>query len=270
MELPSFCTTILRIFFSRPLIQRARHGVSAALTPLRLTPTRSRALFCLVALWSADSLATANADYSPLQLKQDVAKFLATHYSKTPHERLDIKVGNLDNRLRLAACPGALSFNLQDPTDLGGNISVQARCGLPNGWSLHVPAQVVIYRSIPVAARTVTRGEVLNESHLIQHVVDVSSIRQGYALTHDQIVGREAKRNIAQGEAFRSSALDAPTTIKRGEIVTLQAQSGGIKVVSSGVALADGRLGQKIRVRNSSSERIVTGVVLNQGIVQTL
>ncbi len=128
----------------------------------------------------------------------------------------------------------------------------------------------MVYRYIPVAARAVQRGEQLNASHLADNLVNISSIRQGYALTDEDIVGKEAKRNIGQGEPFKSNSLDAPTAIKRGESVTLQAQAGSIKVLSSGVALADGRVGQKIRVRNSSSERIVTGIVLNQGLVQTL
>jgi flagella basal body P-ring formation protein FlgA len=34
--------------------------------------------------------------------------------------------------------------------------------------------------------------------------------------------------------------------------------------------MADGRVGQKIRVRNNSSERIISGVVISQGLVQTL
>lgn len=264
MELPSFCSNFLRKFLpsipaNRALAQKLAHNSAAGVKYL------AGVLF--IALPSM----AANAQiYSPLALKQDVANFLATHYAQEPHERLDIKVGNLDSRLRLEACAEPLHFNLQDPTGLGGSISVQTRCPTPQGWAVHVPAQVMIYRQIPVAARTIARGEHINDSHLTNTLTNVSSIRQGYALDSEQILGKEAKRNIGQGEAFKTSSLDAPTAIKRGEIVTLQAQAGAIKVVSSGVALADGRLGQKIRVRNSSSDRIVTGVVLNQGLVQTL
>lgn len=264
MELPSFCGNFLRNYVTNTPMQRAFAQKLAGAWPKRLI-FRAGVLFIVSASMSAGA-----QGYSTLALKQDVAKYLANHYAKEPHERLDIKVGNLDNRLRLEACALAPTFNVQDPTGLGGSISVQARCPTADGWAVHVPAQVLIYRHIPVAQRIIARGESINESHLTNSLVNVSSIRQGYALSAEHILGKEAKRNIGQGEPFKLNSLDAPTAIKRGEMVTLQAQTGGITVVSAGIALADGRVGQKIRVRNSSSERIVTGVVLNQGLVQTL
>lgn len=263
MELPSFCKN----FFCKYLTDSRTNRASAQ--KLLRSYTRLTKYLCGAGILFASFGAFAQT-YSPLALKQDVANFLASHYSQVEHERLDIKVGNLDARLRLEVCPDTIDFNLQDPSGLGGNLSVQAKCPAPGGWSIHVPAQVMVYRQIPVAARTITRGERVNASHLSNNLVNVSSIRQGYALSSEDIIGKEAKRNIAQGEAFKSSSLDSPTAIKRGESVTLQAQAGAIKVLSSGVALADGRIGQKIRVKNSSSERIVTGIVVNQGLVETL
>ncbi len=262
MELPSFHSNFLWKFLTNQPINR---GVAQKLATNLTTGLK---FFLGVSILAAASIPVSAQSYSTLALKQDVANFLAKYYAQEPHERLDIKVGNLDNRLRLEACQAPLDFNVQDTTGLGGSISVQTRCTVAN-WAVHVPAQVMIYRTIPVAGRTIARGEQINDSHLTNTLVNVSNIRQGYALDREHILGKEARRNIGQGEAFKTSSLDAPTAIKRGETVTLQAKAGGIKVVSSGVALADGRIGQKIRVRNSSSDRIVSGVVLNQGLVQT-
>lgn len=263
MELPSFCGNFLRkLIVGNP--ENRAPGRKLACLKVSFAKYFSGISFVLA------SSGTFAQIYSPLALKQDVAKFLASHYSQAEHERLDIKVGNLDARLRLTPCPEAIAYDVQDASGLGGSLSVQAKCPTADGWSVHVPAQVMIYRQIPVAARAIARGERINESHLTQNLVNVSSIRQGYSLTHESILGREAKRNIAQGEAFKTSSLDSPTAIRRGENVTLQAQAGAINVFSSGIALGDGRIGQKIRVRNSSSERIVTGIVVNQGLVQTL
>lgn len=248
MELPSFYSVFLQ------KILRCR-SIGCALLLLSLSP--------LTALGST-------THYSLLELKQEVAKFLAHHYAQVEHEQIDINVGNLDNRLRLSRCDGFLTITPQDPSGLGGNISVQAKCESGNKWSVHLPAQVMIYRNIPVAARTINRGELVQESHLASSLINISSVRQGFSFDSSSILGRETKRNINQGEPFKSSALDAPTAIKRGEQVTLQAMAGAIKVSIAGTAMADGRIGQKIRVRNNSSERIVSGVVMGQGLVQTL
>lgn len=212
--------------------------------------------------------------YSHLQLKQDLTKALARNYQAVPHERIDISVGNLDSRLRLAQCPVPVEFTPQDPTGLGGNISVKAECAGASGsaikWAVHLPAQVMIYQQVPVAIRDIARGQRLSEEHLSSATVNVSTIRQGYAADIQAVIGREAKRNIGKGEVFRTAVLDAPTSVRRGEVVSIESIVGGIKVSSTGTAMTDGRLGQKIRVRNESSARIVTGVVRAPGLVQTL
>lgn len=264
MELPSFYRTfaknILRHSATHLLpVQKRRISSKVCSTTLGLL------VFCLAFPTFAAGI------YSHLQLKQDVTNFLANEYKQTPHDRIDISVGNLDSRLRLGQCPAPVEFAAQDQTGLGGNISVKAQCAAGNiKWAVHIPAQVMIYQEIPVAMKDIVRGESLAAGHLATSLVNISNIRQSFAADQEAIIGREAKRNIGKGEPFRTATLDAPTTVKRGEVVKLESLVGSIKVSGSGTAMADGRLGQKIRVRNDSSERIVTGIVRGQGLVQTL
>ncbi|PUA26398.1 MAG: flagella basal body P-ring formation protein FlgA [Cellvibrio sp. 79] len=264
MELPSF----YRTFAKNILRQSATHLLSAQ---KRFTSSKVCSMTLGLLVYCSTYSAYASGIYSHLQLKQDATSFLANEYKQTPHERIDINIGNLDSRLRLGQCPVPVEFAAQDQTGLGGNISVKAHCAAGNiNWAVHIPAQVMIYREIPVAIKDITRGEFLNAGHLTTTLVNISNIRQSFAADKEAVIGREAKRNIGKGEPFRTATLDAPTTVKRGEVVKLESLVGSIKVSSSGVAMADGRLGQKIRVRNDSSERIVTGVVRGQGLVQTL
>ncbi len=264
MELPSF----YRTFAKNILRQSTAHLLSAQKC---FTSTKVCSISAGLFIYCSTYLTYASGIYSHLQLKQDVTNFLAAEYKQTPHERIDISVGNLDNRLRLGQCPASVEFTAQDQTGLGGNISVKAQCAAGNiNWAVHIPAQVMIYREIPVAMKDIVRGETLGANHLTTSLVNVSNIRQSFATDQEAIIGREAKRNIGKGEPFRTATLDAPTTVKRGEVVKLESLVGSIKVSGSGTAMADGRLGQKIRVRNDSSERIITGVVRGQGLVQTL
>ena len=81
-------------------------------------------------------------------------------------------------------------------------------------------------------------------------------------------IGLEVRRNISQGAPLIKSSIQQPMAIKRGEIVTIAAKAGTITVNTTGSALNDGRLGQKIRVRNSQSNRVITGRVVAEGKVQ--
>jgi flagella basal body P-ring formation protein FlgA len=265
MELPSFYRTFLRNILRHRQRRKAIAKKQLAATKSTIPP--SAGLFFLFC--SFTSFATAQI-YPANQLKLDIANFLATEYQQVAHERIDISVGNLDNRLRLTNCGSPVEFINQDQSGLGGNISVKAQCDSGKVWSVHVPAQVTIYREIAIAARDIARGEVISLAHIDTNLVNVSSIRQAFLPEAESIIGKEAKRNIGKGEPFKTALLDAPTAVKRGELVTLESLAGSIKVSSAGTAMADGRVGQKIRVRNNSSERIISGVVISQGLVQTL
>lgn len=265
MELPSFYSTFLR-----NILRHAQSRKSMTEKPLAnktiAIPPHAGLVFLLCSL---SSFVSAQV-YPVSQLKQDIASFLATEYQQVAHTRIDISVSNLDKRLRLASCTQPVKFINQDQSGTGGNISVKAECNSGKVWSVHVPAQVTIYREIPIAVRDIARGEVISQAHITTNVINVSNIRQAFLPDTHAIVGKEAKRNISKGEPFKTALLDAPTAVKRGEIVVLESHAGSIKVSSAGTAMADGRVGQKIRVRNNSSERIISGVVISQGLVQTL
>jgi flagellar basal body P-ring formation protein FlgA len=263
MELPSFYRSFLRN------ILRHRQSMKSTTEKKLTSAAGSPAAGLFFLLCSLASFSSAQI-YPVNQLRQDIASFLANEYKQVAHERIDINVGNLDNRLRLASCKQPIEFINQDPSGLGGNISVKAQCHGDRVWSVHVPAQVTIYREIAVAGRDIARGEVISYAHIDTNLVNVSSIRQAFLPEAESVIGKEAKRNISKGEPFRITLLDAPTAVKRGELVILESLAGSIKVSSAGTALADGRVGQKIRVRNNSSERIISAVVISQGLVQTL
>jgi flagellar basal body P-ring formation protein FlgA len=265
MELPSFCSTFLRNILRH--VERATTAVAKNQGGKKLFSGFMAANILLLCLAPCSSAAQ---NYPLNKLKQDIAAFLMNEYSQTAHENIDISVGNLDSRLRLAVCGEAPSYSLQDQTGLGGNISVKAECKSGNKWSVHVPTQVTIYRSIPIAKKDIGRGDIISREQIGTTLVNVSNIRQAFVSDSAAVIGQEAKRNIGQGEPFKTSSLDSPTAIKRGEMVTLESLAGSITVNSAGTALADGRVGQKIRVRNNTSERVVSGVVIRQGLVQTL
>ena len=56
--------------------------------------------------------------------------------------------------------------------------------------------------------------------------------------------------------------------IKPRDVVTLTARVGGVRIVTRGEAMQEGRPGDKIRVRNVDSKREVFGKVVDRGTVE--
>lgn len=215
----------------------------------------------------------ANAQ-SPLQsieqLRSEVAHFLTDGYMQTQAVKVDVQVGRLDNRLRLAKCSQDLEFQMNDVTYSGGSINVQVRCSGISTWTILVPAQAKVYRSVAVASRNLQRGELVSTADLSTEIKAVGDFRLGFALTPDTIIGKEMKVAINKGELFRNSALDSPRVIKRGDTVSMEANAGDISVRTSGTAVSDGRIGQQIRIKNNQSARIINAKVVGVGKVVSI
>ena len=63
-------------------------------------------------------------------------------------------------------------------------------------------------------------------------------------------------------------SLTATNVIHRGQQVTLIAGSEGFQVRMNAIALSDGRISERIRVQNLSSQRVVEGVVRSDSVVE--
>lgn len=204
------------------------------------------------------------------QLHSTITQFLIAEYRNTNASKVDVKVGALDTRLRLEKCDQALTLNLQDPSNNGGNINVKVACRGSSHWSILVPVQAIVFRPMAVASRNLQRGELISDADVSVEVLDVSQYQQNYANGPEDVIGKELKYPVNKGDAFRNSVLDTQLAIKRGDVVSVVAMAGSIRVTTKGTAVSNGRVGQQIRVKNNQSERILSATVIGPGEVQSI
>ncbi len=213
----------------------------------------------------------AAQSYHPLMLlRQQAEEYLVSHYQSDENERLDIRLGNWDRRLQLAACQQAIAFSLQDTAGPGGNVTLNCQCKDSPGWTVHLPAQVDLFRPLAVADKTIKRGDLITLADIRMETRNVSQLSEESLLSKEEIAGKAAKRIINAGDIIRPALLDHPKAITRGENVTITAKSGSIEVVMQGTAMTDGKLGQQIRIRNNQSDRIISAKVVGQAAVEIL
>ncbi|HIJ29289.1 MAG TPA: flagellar basal body P-ring formation protein FlgA, partial [Gammaproteobacteria bacterium] len=79
--------------------------------------------------------------------------------------------------------------------------------------------------------------------------------------------GKFAQRSIQGGVVLTPKMLFIPNLVDKGDQVTILFQQGDLKVQMKGVAMENGYRDGKIRVKNSSSGKMVEGVVTAPGRV---
>lgn len=180
--------------------------------------------------------------------------------------QVEITVQRLDPRLRLPACRAPLAAEMPAAGRPLGSVAVNVRCADP-AWSLFVPGRVSVQRPVVVMAASRPRGALLSESDLAMEHRDLGALPAGYVTDPAELVGKELRRPVQARAVVLPGMARAPELVRRGERVTLQAAAGGIAVHSEGEALNAGALGERVRVRNLSTRRVVEGTVGGDGLV---
>jgi flagella basal body P-ring formation protein FlgA len=102
------------------------------------------------------------------------------------------------------------------------------------------------------SARPLLRGGVLSERDVeVRWLSRADGTR--YYPASESIVGMELRRNMPSGQMLVLGALVPPVYARRGEVVRVQVQHGGMTVTLRARALADGRRDERIPCLNERS-----------------
>jgi flagella basal body P-ring formation protein FlgA len=116
-------------------------------------------------------------------------------------------------------------------------------------------------------AASVGRGQLVGRRDVQLENRRISSDLGPIVTEIDDIIGKEARRNLSPGKTLNYADLRAPELIARGDLVTLVSGGGGLKVSMQGKAMASGAAGDRILVTNLSSGKRIEGVIAADGSV---
>lgn len=210
---------------------------------------------------------SAVAAGQPLQTIRDTAINYVRSHSATSGVDTGISAKHLDARLRLPLCQSPLQAFYPHAARKSGNITVGVRCDGSKPWTIYVPVVVQIYRDIAIATRSLPRNKILTGDDIQLQRMDISRLSGAYITDPGQIAGKQLKRPLQTGTPLLSSMLKQPIVIRRGEMVTLLAKRRRFEIRMEGKALMDGAAGDRIRVRNLRSKRIIEGKLAQGGTV---
>lgn len=134
--------------------------------------------------------------------------------------------------------------------------------------SLTIPAIVAEYREVPVAKHQLSKGSILSDDDVVMARLSIESIPQDTVSQTSDILGYEAHSEIKSGEILRLQKFAPPILIQSGSSVTMKFQSALFEATASGIALESGGMGQEIKVKNDTSKKIISGRVIETGVVK--
>jgi flagella basal body P-ring formation protein FlgA len=119
-----------------------------------------------------------------------------------------------------------------------------------------------MFAEVLVAARFLPAGTTLSASDLRVERRELSLLAGNYETVPERLIGKRLRRSQPMGRVIPPQAVMATPLIKKGERVTILAHQNGMEVSTSGIALDDADLGERLRVRNESSQKVIEGTVI--------
>lgn len=112
------------------------------------------------------------------------------------------------------------------------------------------------------------RGQPVSASDLASDMRPASELPADAVRDPSELIGATARRDLVSGEPLVRRAVEVQPMVARGQRVTMVAVGRGIRVSALGEALAAGRQGDTIRIKNLDSNKVVTGRVSGPQTVQ--
>ena len=223
-----------------------------------------------VLIWTGLSTVQASERINGFEIKMQ-AKSIVTS-SGTP---LDLMVSD---RRTFFKCAEPLTFSPRMENDWS---TVEVNC-VSGNWSTvfrnNQPFQIEegfentfdpLKSKTVVVRKNITKGEVITEDHLT-YSFQISDDLPGVFITMSEIIGRKAKFNLARGAVIKTRQLEIVYPVEKGKAVLVVANNSRLSITVNAIALEAGQLGDMIKVKNSTSGRILNAIVTGEKKVSPL
>jgi flagella basal body P-ring formation protein FlgA len=246
-----------------PALPRGTAIAPALIMKCMLEPTLRLLMLGLPAIGAA-----VTGPIADLAALQSAAEHAVRHEIPPGDAKANVRVQDLDARLRLAECDRPLTAAISGDGQLRAHTTVAVRCEGTVHWTIYMSVTIDSEFSVLVARHAIARDAELTATDFELMPRHLPGLTTDYVTQPAMIAGQRLRKTLAGGEALSLEALTPSNAIHRGQQVTLIAVAGGFEVRMSAVALSDGRLAERIRVQNLSSQRVVEGIVRSDSVVE--
>jgi len=132
----------------------------------------------------------------------------------------------------------------------------------------YVPVQVRWMATAIVMSKQVPARTLLTQNMMIKKHTDIANHSGAWWLNTADLVGQRLTRPLQAGDVILTSYVKRPPMIKRGDLVSIILDMGGIHIRAEGKALRTAARGERLQVQNLRSKEIIQAVAESAGMVR--
>lgn len=126
---------------------------------------------------------------------------------------------------------------------------------------------VKVFDSVLVVTSPLKRNQALSADDVELRLMDITRVYETTLSSVEDLDGYQMRRNLRVGKALTQEAMERIPDVFYGDELTIEFRSGVLTMKVRGSALEKGVCGERIKVRNSESGKIIKATVLAPGLV---
>jgi flagella basal body P-ring formation protein FlgA len=133
--------------------------------------------------------------------------------------------------------------------------------------NMSVPVEVEALADMVVALHPLQRGMIVDEGDVSLQKKDMATVPGKVCFALTDVLGKRVRVPIRANTPVRTDYLERIPLVKSGQVVTIIAENGALRVTATGTARGTGAEGDLVMVQNMNSKKILQGRVVDQGTV---
>ena len=132
-----------------------------------------------------------------------------------------------------------------------------------------VPARldVEVFGPVVIARRQIARRDAIGADDVTVEERDVTALGATVLRDARDAIGKEAHVAIAPGMPLTTQAIASPVLVRRGDVVTVVVETGGMRLSMPADSLDTGAAGMRVRAVNRRSKQEIAGHVVDRGTI---
>jgi len=198
-------------------------------------------------------------------IKRAVSDFI---YENIPWDMEKVKIRSIRVRDDVILPKGQITYGVEPlkNTDFKGSVPLPLHFKVDGRFQkrILVTADIEVLAEVIVTKRPLKRLRRITEDDIEIREKNLAGLPSNIILDYEEVLGKRAKRNIGANRVLRSDLIEFPPLVKRGDVVLIVAESGGLRITALGmVKQREGRLGERIRIENVDTKKSLYGLVLD-------
>jgi flagella basal body P-ring formation protein FlgA len=198
---------------------------------------------------------TDGIEISPQEIESMIKKFIL---QKVPWDSKNVVI-SVSPVEALTLPQGAVTYELSSrrKEDFLGSANI-ALVFLVDGQvtkKIQVHVTIDVIQEVLVSNRSLNRHDVISQEDVRLEKMNLAELQADVITDSGEVIGKRTKRNLDVNTPLRLTFLEIPPLVKRGDMVTIVAETDVLKITTKGVVTESGCKGDVVRVVNVNSRK---------------